>query len=111
MKKILSLLLALVMVISMMPMTIYAATDCIVTDNIIDITDKLVYEQRGLGSAKVTNIKITDADVISATEDNTTIDIVLSGSTTPDATVNVVFSTALDRNMNMSGHQSICNSQ
>ena len=93
------------MVISMMPMTIYAATDCIVTDNIIDITDKLVYEQRGLGSAKVTNIKITDADVISATEDNTTIDIVLSGSTTPDATVNVVFSTALDRNMNMSGHE------
>ncbi len=105
MKKILSLLLALVMVISMMPMTIYAATDCIVTDNIIDITDKLVYEQRGLGSAKVTNIKITDADVISATEDNTTIDIVLSGSTTPDATVNVVFSTTLDRNMNMSGHE------
>ena len=106
MKKILSILLTLVIVIGMMPMTIYAATDCIVTDNIIDITDKPIYEQRGLGSAKVTNIKITDADVISATEDNTTIDIVLSGNTTPDATLNIVFSTALDRNMNMSGHQS-----
>ena len=44
MKKILSVLLTLVMVISIMPMTIYAATDCIVTDNIIDITDKPVYE-------------------------------------------------------------------
>ena len=105
MKKILSVLLTLVMVIGTMPMAICADTDCIVTDNIIDITDRTVYEQRGLGSAKVTNIKITDADVISATEDNTTIDIVLSGNTAPDATVNVVFSTALDRNMSMSGHE------
>ncbi len=104
-KKILSVLLALVMIISMMPIIVSAAMECIVTDNIIDITDKTVYEKGSLGSAKVTNIKITDADVISATEDNTTIDIILSGNTAPDATVNVVFSTALDRNMNMSGHE------
>ena len=70
MKKILSVLLTLVIVIGMMPMTIYAATDCIVTDNIIDITDKPVYEQRGLGSAKVTNIKITGADVKISVWDN-----------------------------------------
>ena len=34
------------MVIGMMPMTSSAATDCIVTDNIIDITDKTVYEKK-----------------------------------------------------------------
>ncbi len=104
-KKILSVLLALVIIIGMMPMIVSATMECIVTDNIIDITDKTVYEQRNLGSAKVTNIKITNADVISATEDDTTIDIILSGNTAPNATVNVVFSTVLDRNMNMSGHE------
>ncbi|MBQ8391722.1 MAG: S-layer homology domain-containing protein, partial [Clostridia bacterium] len=76
-----------------------------VTDNIIDITDKTVYERRGLGCAKVVNIKVTDADVESASEDNTTINIVLDGNTSPDATVNVEFGTALDKNMNMSGHK------
>ena len=103
--KILSLLLVIVITIGMLPITICAATDCTVTDNIIDITDKAVYERRGLGSAKAVNIKITDADVISATEDNTTINIVLDGSTQPDATVNIEFGTVLDKNMNMSGQK------
>ncbi|MBQ8391787.1 MAG: hypothetical protein IJX50_04510, partial [Clostridia bacterium] len=74
-KKIISVLLPLVMAIGMLPVTISAATNCTVTDNIIDITDKTVYERRGLGCAKVVNIKVTDADVESASEDNTTINI------------------------------------
>ena len=93
------------MVIGIIPITISAATECTVTDNIIDITDRKVYEKSILGAAKVTNIKITDADVVSATEDDTTINIVLDGNTQPDATVNIEFGTSLDRNMTMSGHK------
>ena len=104
-KKILCVLLALVMVMSIVTMTISAAEDCTVVDNIIDITDKTIYEKSILGSAKVVNIKIMDADVESATEDNTTINIVLDSNTSPDATINIEFGTALDRNMNISGHK------
>ncbi|MDO4757523.1 MAG: hypothetical protein Q4A54_14345, partial [Parabacteroides sp.] len=47
-----------------------------VTDNVIDITDKDVYTYSRY-YAKATNIKISGANVQKATEDGTTVDIVL----------------------------------
>ena len=104
-KKILSVILTLIMVIGMMPMAISAANECTVTDNIIDITNKTIYERKNTGSAKVENLTITGADVKSAAEDDTTINIILDSTTKPDATVKASFGTILDRNMQMSGHE------
>ena len=73
-----------------------------VTDNVIDITDKDVYTYSRY-YAKATNIKISGADVERATEDGTTVDIVLDGFTNPGAEISVEFGTSLNR-CTMSGH-------
>ena len=67
-----------------------------VTDNVIDITDKDVYTYSRY-YAKATNIKISGADVERATEDGTTVDIVLDGFTNPGAEISVEFGTSLNR--------------
>ena len=104
MKKFISIFLVIIMLSTLLPVSGSAMVDCTVTYNIIDITDKVVYERKGLGSAKVTNLKVENADVESATEEDTTLNIVLSGNTAFDATVSLEFGTALDKNMSMSGH-------
>ena len=73
-----------------------------VADNVIDITDRTVWSWSRY-YAKATNIKITGADVEKAYENGTTVDIVLAGTTAPDATVSVEFGTALNSGK-MSGH-------
>lgn len=73
-----------------------------VTDNVIDITDKTVYS-RSSYYAKAVNIKINGADVEKATEDGTTVNIVLDGTTGAFAEIEVEFGTELNR-CTMSGH-------
>ena len=73
-----------------------AETEVPVEDNLIDITDKTV------GSlskyyAKVTGIEISGADVVSATEEGTAVNVVLSGSTAADADITVKFKTELNK--------------
>ena len=72
MKKFISIFLVIIMLSTLLPVSGSAMVDCTVTDNIIDITDKVVYERKGLGSAKVTNLKVENADVESATEEEIT---------------------------------------
>ena len=73
-----------------------------VTNNVVDITDKTVYSLSSY-YAKVVNIKISGANVQKATEDGTTVDIVLDGFTNPGAEITVEFGTSLNR-CTMSGH-------
>ena len=53
-------------------------TPVTVTDNVIDITDNVIGNYYNLYTNKVTNIAISGADVISASEDGTDVYIVLS---------------------------------
>lgn len=73
-----------------------------VTNNVVDITDKTVYS-RSSYYAKAVNIKISGANVQKATEDGTTVYIVLDGFTNPGAEITVEFGTSLNR-CTMSGH-------
>ena len=73
-----------------------------VTNNVVDITDKTVYSLSSY-YAKAVNIKISGANVERATEDGTTVDIVLDGFTNPGAEITVEFGTSLNR-CTMSGH-------
>ena len=73
-----------------------------VVNNVIDIADKRVYSYSRY-YADVTNISISGADVERATQDDTTVDIVLDGVTALDAEVSVVFGTAVS-NCTVSGH-------
>ena len=108
-KKILSIVMILIMLTGILPINVGASSKCDVADGIIDITDRTVYERRGLGAAKAVNIAVNGADVESAAEDGTTIDIVLSENTAPDASISIEFGTTLDRNMSMSGHKTTVN--
>ncbi len=74
----------------------------VVTNNVVDITDKDVYTYSRY-YAKATNIKISGANVQKATEDGTTVDILLDGFTNPGAEISVEFGTSLNR-CTMSGH-------
>ncbi len=73
-----------------------------VADNVIDITDKTVYSFSRY-YAKAVDIKIGGAGVEKATEDGTTINIVLDGVTSPSAEISVEFGTSLN-SCTMSGH-------
>ena len=83
MKKILSLLLALVMVISMMPMTIAASLP--VNGNNVDITDT----QAGPYTLKHLEVYFQGTyepvSIVSAEQNDNTIDIVLSADVDPSA--------------------------
>lgn len=90
MKRILSVVLALIMIVGMMPLGVMAASECPVADNVIDITDKEIYKYISY-YANTTDIKISGANVVSATEDGTVVNIVLDSATAPDAEINVEF--------------------
>jgi len=74
----------------------------VINSNVVDITDKTVYS-RSRYYAKAINIKIDGANVEKATEDDTTVNIVLDGFTNPNAEISVEFGTSLNR-CTMSGH-------
>ena len=78
-------------------------TEIPVADNVVDITDKEIYKLSGNYKATATNIKVTGADVVSATEDGTTVNILLSGTTAPDAEVSVEFGYTT-KSVTVSGH-------
>lgn len=90
-KRLLSLLLVLVMVLGMVPTAALAATDLTVTDNVIDITDKVIYQIMSGWHATVSNLTIDGATVESATEDGTTINVTLADDTDPYGTVTATF--------------------
>jgi hypothetical protein len=74
-----------------------------VLDNVIDITDRTIYNFSNRYYANVTSIKIDGAVVEKASEDGTTVNVVLDGTTSPYAEISVEFGTALNR-CTMSGH-------
>lgn len=79
------------------------AAEIPVANNVIDITDNTVATRSNIYNAKAENITVSGADVVSATEDGTTVNILLHGTTAPDATVSVKFGTKLDNNCSMTG--------
>ncbi len=94
--KILAMLLAAMMVIGLLPVSVFAATNLNVADNVIDITD------RTIGSissyyGKATALKINGATVVAAEEDGTTINITLASDTPADAVISTEFVTAVSR--------------
>ncbi len=102
-KRLLSLFLAFVMTCSLLPAEVLAAeTEIQVNDNVIDIADRTVYSL-GKYYAKAVDIQITGATVESATEDGTTVNIVLDSNTASDEKIAVTFGTALNK-CDMVGH-------
>ena len=90
-KRVLSLLLAIAMIFGMLPVSAWAAeTEVPVADNVIDITDKQIYKRNSY-HVTATNITVTGADVVSATEDGTTVNVLLDVATAQDAEVSVEF--------------------
>jgi len=78
-------------------------TEIPVADNVVDITDKQIYKLTSTFQATVTNITVTGADVVSATEDGTTVNILLAATTAPDAEVSVEFGYSANK-VTVSGH-------
>ena len=66
-----------------------------VENNVIDIKDTQVAYRKNVYSATAVNIKIIGADVEKATEEGTTVNIVLDGITEPDAEISFEFGTVL----------------
>ncbi len=80
------------------------ATEIPVADNVIDITDKTVANRNNYYYAKAVNVTVSGANVVSATEDGTTVNVLLDGTTATDATVSVKFGTSLSNSScSMSG--------
>ena len=104
-KRFLSLLLAAVMVLGLLPANLFAVTanavdvsgtEIPVADNVIDITDKTV------GSiskyyANAISVAVDGATVDRAYEDGTNIYVVLGSGTASDATVSATFNTSVNR--------------
>ena len=101
MKKLISILLVLVMLASLMSV-VSGAAELAVSGNVIDIADKTVYS-RSSYYAKAVSIMIDGASVEKATQDDTTVNIVLDGTTDPSAEIFVEFGTSLNRCI-MTGH-------
>ena len=74
-----------------------------VADNVIDITDKELYKRSSNMYINAVNITVSGADVVSATEDGTTVNVVLDAATAMDAEVSVTFGTS-GKNCSVSGH-------
>lgn len=67
-------------------------TEIPVNDNVVDITDRRIFDRSsGYYYVNATNIKVSGATVVGATEDGTTVNILLDGSTPPDREVSVTF--------------------
>ena len=69
---------------------VQAADSGIANGNVIDITDKTVYERSSWKSV-VNHITIEGATVVSASENGTTVDIVLDSDTDPSAALKATF--------------------
>ena len=67
------------------------AVEIPVTDNVIDITDKQIYKRSSSIQVTATTITVSGGDVVSATEDGTTVNVLLDGTTAMDAEVSVEF--------------------
>ena len=74
-----------------------------VENNVIDIKDTQVAYRKNFYSATAVNIKIFGTDVEKATEEGTTVNIVLDGITEPDAEISFEFGTVLS-SATISGH-------
>ncbi len=105
-RRVLSIVVTIIMLIGMLPMGLVWADEAplTVTDNVIDITDRNIWSWSKY-YAKAVDIRIAGADVQEATEDGTNVNIVLSGTTAPDAEILVEFGTSLNK-AKMSGHTS-----
>ncbi|MBR5504942.1 MAG: hypothetical protein IKV73_01345, partial [Clostridia bacterium] len=95
MKKLISILLVIVMLASLMSV-VSGAAELAVSGNVIDIADKTVYS-RSSYYAKAVSIMIDGASIEKATQDDTTVNIVLDGTTDPSAEIFVEFGTSLNR--------------
>lgn len=74
-----------------------------VAGNVIDITDKELYNRSGILYINAVNITVSGADVVSATEDGTAVNVVLDEATAMDAEVSVTFGTS-GKGCSVSGH-------
>ena len=102
-KKLLAILLVLIMVLGMLPTAALAATDLTVTDNVIDITDNKFWSYaNNMMYATATNITVSGANVASATEDGTTVNIYLDSETDPYGEITATFGYTLGRGCNFS---------
>lgn len=69
------------------------AVEVPVADNVIDITDKQIYKRNNRNYINAVNITVSGADVVSATEDGTTVNVLLDGATAMDEEVSVTVGT------------------
>lgn len=96
-RKVCSVLLALVLVLGMLPANMFvgaaelSGTEISVANNVIDITDKQIYKLSGSYQVTATDITVSGAEVVKASEEGTTVHVLLDGTTAPDAAVSVVF--------------------
>jgi hypothetical protein len=74
-----------------------------VANNVIDITDKELYKRTNSIYINAVNITVSGADVVSATEDGTTVNVMLDGATDLNAEVSVTFGTS-GKNCSVSGN-------
>ena len=68
-----------------------AETECAVADNVIDITNRKIYKRSSSIYIDAVNINVTGGIVKSATEDGTTINIVMDGTTDSNAQLGIEF--------------------
>lgn len=92
-KRIISMLLAVVLLLGMLPFASAAEAEIPVTENVIDITDRSVYSISKY-YVNATDITVDGAKVVEAYEDGTTVRIVLDAATPDDGQINVAFGTA-----------------
>lgn len=74
-----------------------------VNNNVIDITDKELYKRSSSMYINAVNITVSGADVTSATEDGTTVNVLLDSTTAMDAEVSLTFGTS-GKSCSVSGH-------
>ena len=79
------------------------AVEIPVSNNVIDITDKELYKRTSNMYINAVNITVSGADVVSATEDGTTVNVLLDSTTAMDAEVSLTFGTS-GKNCSVSGH-------
>lgn len=73
------------------------AAEIPVADNVIDITDRQIYKRSNSIYINAVNITVSGANVVSATEDDTTVNVLLDGATAMDEEVSVTVGTGGNR--------------
>lgn len=89
-KRLLSLLLVFVMVLGMLPTVAFAASDLTVADNVLTLESKQLVGSP-YGGVVVDKLTIAGAAVASATQDGTTINVILKGDTQPGTGITATF--------------------